>query len=434
MPTEKRTSSILALESFSKDRIYSFATYWVAALAIAATLVMFPVCAYSYTVKVEGLPDWQKEPAERSLNAVAQKLSNTQNNASVAKIISAVSEQLFTGFKIKDVTTDESKIVVSLIPNNIKAWTVSFEYPSLRDPVFEWFVSDVQKTMPSIAEVIDGTPVASLAWSDSALRNKIIDILKPVLPGWRPTFIVYENTDGNILKISFTAELPLVIALNPTFSSSSLPTLLHGELKENILQEFPPFLGIPVLWAKLHTKDINVWAEKFLDSSGIVERTASRSTADFSAAAVSQMNVNIESRKYSFGAWAAVYGGTKDRSAEIGIHVGRRISLFDDAAVEAYGEGIIELKDWTPEGRFGIRCSPWGDVWIGGEWSSKDDMWWGRLDISPRLHKPYAWLRVREDGEINTAVGWKTTQYISLELHYDSRDNDRWSLRMLGNL
>ena len=435
MPAVKRTSSTLASENFSKDKISSIFSYWVAAFIFAATLVMFPAYAYSYSVKVEGLSNWQKEPAERSLNAVVQKLSSTSSRAAVAKILSAVSEQLFSGYKVNNIISNEDEVVVSFIPDSIfRNWSVKFEYPSLKSPAAEWFVADAEKALESITEVIYGVPVASLAWCDAALRNEIIGLLKPVLPGWHPTFIVYENADENVLKISFTAELPLVLALNPTFSSSSLPTLLHGELKEDILQEFPPFLGLPVSWAKLHTKDVNVWAEKFLDNRGIVERTASRSVADFSAAAVSQMNVNIESRRYSLGAWAAVYGGTKDRSAEIGLHIGRRVFLFDDAAVEAYGEGIVELKDWTPEGRLGRRCSPWGDVWIGGEWSSKDDMWWGRLNISPRLHKPYAWLRVREDGEINTAIGWKATQYISFELHFDSRDNDRWSLRMLGNL
>lgn len=54
--------------------------------------------------------------------------------------------------------------------------------------------------------------------------------------------------------------------------------------------------------------------------------------------------------------------------------------------------------------------------------------------MDPQLHKPYVWLRFREDGKFNGAVGWRATENISFEVEYDARDDDRWSLKMLGNL
>ena len=408
---------------------------WVAAFIFAATLVMFPNYAFAYTVHVTGLKEWQKIPAERSLTAVVQKLGDNHESSSVSKIVSLVAEQLFSGYQVSNVSVSGRDVAVSLMSKNEPApWRAEYEAPALRDPAAGWFAKDAFTTIDLIKEIISGVPVESLSWCDGALRNEIVSALRPVLPGWVPTFVVYSEGESRVLKVSFAPELPLLLAVNPTFSSNSLPTLLHGELKEDIMEEFSPFMGLPVLWAKKHTKDINLWTETVLGGKGIVERTASDSKVDFSAAAVSQMNVSIESSYYSLGAWAAVYGGTSEKSAEIGVHLGRRMAVLEDINLEAYGEGIIELRDWSTEGRLGLRCSPWGDVWIGGEWSSKDDMWWGRLNIDPRLHKPYAWIRVREDGEINTALGWKATQYISFELHYDSRDNDTWSLRMLGNL
>lgn len=146
------------------------------------------------------------------------------------------------------------------------------------------------------------------------------------------------------------------------------------------------------------------------------------------------MKVNVESRHYTIGAWAALYAGTRDRTGEFGVHLGRKIKIFSRWSMEVYGEGILELQDWDPEGRLGLRWSPWGDVWIGGEWSSKDSMWWGRINIEPRMHKPYVWFRWREDGEYNAAIGYKATEYISLELHYDTRDEDSLGLRLIGNL
>ncbi len=58
----------------------------------------------------------------------------------------------------------------------------------------------------------------------------------------------------------------------------------------------------------------------------------------------------------------------------------------------------------------------------------------GKLSMDPQLRKPYFWLRFREDGKCNGAIGWRATENISFEVEYDARDNDRWSLKMLGNL
>ena len=56
------------------------------------------------------------------------------------------------------------------------------------------------------------------------------------------------------------------------------------------------------------------------------------------------------------------------------------------------------------------------------------------MSVDAELHKPYAWIRLREDGVFNGALGWRATEYISFEVEYDERDEDRWSLKMIGNL
>ena len=110
------------------------------------------------------------------------------------------------------------------------------------------------------------------------------------------------------MKISLAPELPLVLAVNPTLTSNSLPTLLHEDLREDLMLRSSPFIGLPVVWAKKHEKEINVWTENFLQTRGIVERTSAEPKASFSAGQVSQMKVNVESRHYTIAAWAALYG------------------------------------------------------------------------------------------------------------------------------
>ena len=417
----------------SIDRIYK----WVAACLFAATLILWSGAdSFAYTVSaVEGLTEWQAPVAQRSLNAVLGKISSSANSDSVQNLLKIVSDRLFSGYQAKGVSIVSEDIIVELAPvSEPPAWTIAFEAPKLSAPPAEWLGSDLAAAEKVLSGVLDNVPVDSLSWCDVALRDKITEKLSPVLPGWKPSFIVHADSGSAELRISFSPEMPLLLAVNTNFTSNTLPTLINSELKHDMLGEFAPFVGLPVMWAKAHSKDMNRWAEGFLSSQDLINRTASSPKVNFVAAPVSQMNVAVESSHYNLWAWAAVYAGTKERSAELGVHLGRRTEIVRNWYMEFYGEGILELKNWNTEGRLGMRWSPWGDVWLGGEWSSKDSMWWGRLSIDPRLHKPYAWIRVREDGKINTAIGWKATEHLSLELHYDDRDEDRWSLRMLGNL
>ena len=433
MQAEKMTSSTSASESFSRSSLIII-KIWVAALFSAVTLLMFPIVSSAYSVNVDGVPQWQSELADRSLTAVAAKLPS--NNAeTAAKIIKTVSEKLFTGYRAEVRSFEPDIINVLLISTESSTkWVIELTEPNIQSPALEWFRKDSNALYGAILPLIENMPLEALNWCDTGLRDEILKIMKEKLSGWRASFVVIAEKDRALFKVSFTPDLPFVLAVNPKFTSNTLPTLIHEDLKEDLMERFTPFVGIPVEWAKFHSEDITKWSELVLEDRNIVQKTNSVPKASFSAASVSHLNVNVESKSYNVGAWAAVYAGTSDKTAEVGFHLGKIVQLMPRWDMEFYGEGIIELQNWNTEGRLGLRWSPWGDVWLGGEWSSKDEMWWGRLNIDQRLHKPYFWLRVREDGEINTALGWKATSYISFELHYDSRDEDTVSLRMLGNL
>ena len=429
-----RADSILVSESFFKQSKYLLKN-WVAVAFVAATLLMFPGRASAYCVEAEGVPKWLALIVERSILAVAERLPESQSDQNAEKVIKVISGKLFEGYKIDSVNIHSGLIIINLSSEkNDEKWKVEVGTPQIQDPPLQWIKSDIETIEKPIAELIRGIPIKALNWCDAGLKDEIIKIMDPVLSGWKPTLMVYSEKEEFIMKISLTPELPLVLAINPTLTSNSLPTLLHEDLREDLLQRSFPFIGLPVMWAKKHENEINVWTETFLQTRGIVERTSAEPKASFSAGQVSQMKVNVESRHYTISAWAALYAGTRDKTGELGIHLGRKLKTFSRWNTELYGEGIIELRDWDPEFRFGLRWSPLGDVWIGGEWSTTDSQWWGRINIEPRMHKPYAWFRWREDGEYNAAIGYKATEYISFELHYDSRDEDSIGLRMLGNL
>lgn len=434
MQRVKKADSILVLGKCSRLKVLCLKIR-VAAILFAATLLLYPASASAYSVKAEGGSVWLCEIVERSLTAVVERISPEQSDEAVRKVIEVVSNKLFSGYTTESVSVKSGNIKINLVPVKVPlVWKVELQIPQIQDPPLSWIKSDIAQIENPMAELIQGLPVEALSWCDSGLKDEVIKLMMPVLPGWRPSLLVLSDAENLIMRISFTPELPLVLAVNPKLNSNSLPTLLHDELREDLMQRSAPFIGLPVAWAEIHEKEINLWAETFLEDRGIVGRTAAVPKAVFSAGQVSQLNVRVESRLYTISAWAALYAGIKDKSGEFGIHLGRKFNILSQWNTEFYGEGIVELQDWNPEARLGMRWSPWGDVWIGGEWSTKDNMWWGRFNIDPRLNKPYAWIRLREDGEYNAAVGWKATSYVSFELYYDSRYESPWGLRILGNL
>ena len=377
----------MASESYSRKRAKECKKI-VAAIFIAATfIVFFNTTEATAGVTVDGLPGWQASLAAQSLNAVYAGMPSGQRPDYQAEILKTVASRLFSGY--------------------------------LREETLL---------------LLQGVPLESLSWSDKALQEEIEKLAGEKLPGWAPSLLLAAKDDRTVLTITFAPQMPMILAVNPKLVSNSLPTLLHGELREGLMGQSAPFIGIPVVWASKHSADMKRWAEDYINERRITERSASEAQADFQPAQISQLNVRVESRYYTIGAWAAIYAGTSDKSAELGVHLGRKVELFPAVDMEAYAEGILGLQEWNINGRFGLRWRSIRDLWIGGEWDTTDDMWWVKLSMDPQLHKPYLWLRFNEDGKFNGAIGWRATENISFEVEYDARDNDRWSLKMLGNL
>lgn len=427
----------MGLESCSK-KVVPKRIKLVAAAVFAATFIVYSAPAFAQPIiKITGLNDWQSGLAEQTILAVQKGIPETKNISYTAEILQTVALRLFSGYTVMAAATGKNTIEVSFKTDEPPVlWNAEIKHPSLSDLPQEWFDKDTDNMAEEVAALLQGVPVDALAWSDRALKEIINTMTEERLPGWKADLMVTRGYDGAILTVSFAPEMPLILAVNPTLVSNSIPTLLHGEMREDMMGRFAQFIGIPVKWAAKHSSDIARWAESIINDRKLVAKSMSEAEASFHASQISSLNIRVESKIYTVSAWAAIYAGTSDNSAELGLHLGRKVELFQDVDMEAYAEGILGLQDWDIEGRFGLRWRsiPIKDLWLGGEWDTEDEMWWGKLTMDQRLHKPYIWLRVRQDGKFNGALGWKATEYISFEVEYDARDNDSWSLKMLGNL
>ncbi len=54
--------------------------------------------------------------------------------------------------------------------------------------------------------------------------------------------------------------------------------------------------------------------------------------------------------------------------------------------------------------------------------------------MTGKVKQPYFWVRFSENSEKNMGVGYRLNEFLSIELHYDERDDDQWSIRAVGNL
>jgi len=404
------------------------------AVAMAAALLSAASAQAQARVRVEGLREWLRPTAERSLSAVWEEMPPSAGAEERLRLLRIVSDRLLSGYRCVEVRRSPEGVSVRLEPDRpVPGWAVEFGPPSLSAPLAAWLREDLSGRDAPIGAELEGVPLEALTWGDEALLAVVRENLDPVTPGWRKTLMVVPGEGRTILRIGLIPDPPLVLAVAPTLDSTTLPTVLHAELREDLLKGLYPAIGMPVPWIDRHRRDMEAWTGSILQGANLVVQSRSTAAVKVEAEPISRVNVQLESRRYVVWAWGAVYAGA-ERPAEVGLHVGRRATLFPRFEVELYGEWIAQVDDGSLEGRYGLRWSPWGDVWLGAEWVHPGDAFWGRFMAGGRIRRPYVWLRLSEEGEANAAGGYRLNEHISLELHYDERDEDPWSVRAVGNL
>jgi hypothetical protein len=388
------------------------------------------------SVVIEGLSDWLAGSAQRSLEAVYEHIPPNEPRSVKEELLKVVADRILLGYTVARVALEGDVVRIELDAASAPSdWLVAITPPNLSHPVDAWFASDTDGMSGEIADLIQGLPMETLTWGDLDLRREIERLSAERIPGWRVALMARSSPDGKVvLDVSFTPEQPLALAVNTKINSSSIPAMLHSNLRDDLVKGFAPVIGVPVLWLDRHKADMELRGRDILADEYLVETARADPVVEATTGVVSQVDVELESRRYSASVWLAVYAGAEERYPEAGVHLGRRAQIFPHWDMELYGELMIKLDDWGLENRLGMRWSPWRNVWVGGEWSSDGDIWWARVSLESWAKRPYAWLRMSEEEDINAAIGYHFSDYLSIELNYDSRFDDYWNVRALMNL
>lgn len=409
----------------------------VAAVFLSATLfVLTGISGAGAAVRAEGLSDWLTEAAERSLTAVYEHISADDPPAAKAELLRLVANRLLVGYSVSSVDFNEAgDVTVRIMPDlEPPDWEVALLPPNLSAPVDGWFAADVAGLREKLEPRMRNVPVQALTWGDVELKRVVEELCVERLPGWRVSLMVRHEEDASVLEVSFVPEQPLTLAVTSHLSSSSVPVMLHSNLKEDLLKGFAPVIGVPVPWLELHKEDLIVMSRGILAEEYIVDKGKIDTHITVKTGTLSELDVELESRRYAAWVWVAVYAGAKNKYPEAGLHFGRRAQIFPHWDMELYGELILGLDDWGVETRLGTRWTPWRYIWLGAEWSHPDDIWWLRASYDGRKGSPYAWLRYSLKGDTNGALGYRINEYLSIEVHYNSMDEDPWNVRALVNL
>ena len=195
-----------------------------------------------------------------------------------------------------------------------------------------------------------------------------------------------------------------------------------------------PIIGLPVSWIDRHRAEVDEWATKSLEMRNTVSKSDSKVSISVMPEEIARIEGTVESRRYVLKGWLSAHAGAQGRSPEFGLHLGRIAQVIPDWDWELYVEAILELEKWELESRWGVRWAVNGPLWLGVEYTDPDDYLWYRLWIKGNKKGPYLWWRYSEESENQGALGYRLNQAISLELHYDDRYDDRWSIRAVGDL
>jgi hypothetical protein len=352
------------------------------------------------------------------------------------QLVTVVTNRLLTGYTVEGVVFETNgDVSVSLKTSTGRPdWDVAIARPNLSPPVDAWFDSDTDGIASKLRPLMAGIPIEALSWGDADLKRTVEGLCADRLPGWRVSLMVRDMPAGALLEISFVPEQPLTLAVTSAISSTSIPAMLHSSLRDGLLAGFAPAIGIPVEWLELHREDFEEMGRAILDEEPLVQQAKASAEMTVKTGPVTDIQIDLESRRYAAWVWMAVYAGADGKYPEVGLHFGRRAQLSPRWDMELYAELITPLDDFSLETRLGMRWSPWRNIWLGGEWSDTGDTLWVRASFDSRQRSPYGWVRYSGDGDANAAVGYRINDFISVELHYDSRDSAPWNVRALVNL
>ncbi len=380
-------------------------------------------------------PEWLERSIIGSMSAVWRELMGSRVSRQTAlEALGLVASRLFNGYSVR-INTERNVVIQS---ERYYRWSITLAEPEgverIPDECRFWLREDLSTLRPLISELLEGVPPEALQWSSDSFKTQIDALLLKYFPGWRAALRVQANANDAQLELKFYPKTPLLLAFSVETLSNTIPQLLADRMSDKSLEYLSPLTGFPLEWLTFHKDSLLEWlGEQQLDRNRLEFLNASvDNTISFKT--VTKVMTRFDSSDYTLRGWVSVHAGNDSRF-QAGVHFGRFLSFWPSMPFEVYAEGIIGLERWKLDGRVGISISPFKYVWFGIEGSTEDEAsLWYRLKFDVGRSGYYGWLRYSKNDDLETALGYHVNRYVSLELYYENKQKERFSLRALGNL
>ncbi|MCX7829022.1 MAG: hypothetical protein N2315_07450 [Thermanaerothrix sp.] len=401
-----------------------------AALAAALLLALLgPSLAFCADVKVKGVPGWLAAGVSRTVSAVWDEMGNRRSVEERLRLLGLVCSRLFEGY---DFACDyrDGGLEVRLTPRKVVKWSVEAKASEWREPVRSWLDEDLKRLGARLEGEVEGVPGEAFLWGRRYLEGLLESLALEVLPGWR----LEASPKGDLLEVRAYPSQPLVLAVNPRMRSSTLPSVLLERVRDEMAMGVSAFVGLPVEYLRRKAGEAAVYAKGLAESADNGEALRFSAQVDFKPAPLGEMDVRVDSRRYVIWAWVAAHAGSHQRSSEGGLHLGRRIQILPSWDMEAYGEWVLDGRDLSLESRWGLRWQVVRYLWAGVELSYPGEELFFRVGTDLLPDDFYWYAAWGSDGRGRGAFGCRMSENFSVELYYDSKDDDSLSLKFLNNL
>jgi len=388
-------------------------------------------CRPAAALSVDGMPAWLEDHVTRGLLAVWNEIPQGQTRADT---LALVARRLFSGY---EVTVEQTGRGASVVFNALSQtrWNVLISHPELRAPTDVWFARDTAGMADEISALLEGLPIGALSWADTALKRQVEDITERRLPGWSVSLLARIEAGGGendsaSLQVTFHPRQPLVLAISPSIFSSTLPVMFQADLKARLIPEMSPIIGLPVDWVSMHRREVELLVMEFLEDRNAVSYTRSNVEISFVPGQVSRVDAAVNSERFTFQIWFAIYSGMKERHPEAGLLTGLNTRRWTGLDLEIYNEAIIDISQFELTNRLGLRFNVLNNLHAGVEmeWPAQE-VWYRAWWTPARVRRPYAWWRYSPTFGHNFALGYRINEHLSIEFHYDERYENKIGLR-----
>ena len=394
----------------------------------SSVLIVLLLCTQSFGVEVSGLPVWLEGAVVRSLNAVWEEIPGTADREGVLSLVAA---RLFSGYDVRITPGPVATFTPKIAPGPPE---VRITPPALLGFAYEWFTHDTEGLSRDVASMLSGVPPEAMTWGDEALREAIGAKISERLPGWEFTQQIYIFPDRITLTLAFRPSSRMILAVRPEIYSRTIPVMFRSDLEAKLIPALSPLIGLPVLWAQRHARDIEDYSRSFLEERNAVDNMRADVRTKFLAGTEASLEAGVDSHRLTFDVWVSAYAGISGKYPDAGIYFGWRPGRVLNP--EIYGEVKFSLEDFGVSSRVGVKSELVNNFWAGGGIQWPEAEYFVNVVYDPvRVRRPYfVWRWYPGKGRNEASLGYRIDEHISIELYYDGAARDKVGVRGLWHL